>query len=58
MNFQLVPVAASGPCTFLCCKCGERISQPAQRVWADLDGPSFVFWCTPCKRAEVIRRVA
>lgn len=41
MNFQRVPVAASGPLVFHCYKCGERIHQADEAVYADLDGPAF-----------------
>lgn len=61
MRFQPVPIAATGPSTFACCKCPARIQQgsepESQRgkhrlgiVWADLDGTPFVdYYCTPCK---------
>jgi hypothetical protein len=67
VNYQLVPLASSGPQTFLCAGCGVKVTQARENgvrvgdwlngeVWADLDGPAFKYHCWWCKRAEVKRR--
>jgi hypothetical protein len=48
VNIQIVSIAASGPCTFICRSCERRIDQRYQDVYADLDGPPWTYMCPQC----------
>jgi hypothetical protein len=49
VNIQPVPLAVNGPLTFVCCKCGQKVSQDRTTAYADLDGaPWKAYYCPPC----------
>jgi len=54
MVFVMVPVHHSGPRTFLCKNCGNRIDQMNEKVYADLaDIPFMSYYHQICAQHKV-----